>query len=89
LAQEHLRTLLGGNHNSLNDLDFFNEESSGDSVLQAITAKVTTIRSGDASLVLSNESVSGGSKSGDTGEVLLADGGYLTIVQGLKYNKYD
>jgi len=66
--------LLAGSHNSLDDLDFFNEESSGDSVLDTFTAKVTTVGSGDGSLVLSDKSISSGSKSGDTGKVLLADG---------------
>jgi len=35
---------------------------------------VTTVGSGDGSLVLGDKSISSGSKSGDTGKVLLADG---------------
>ena len=66
--------LLGSVHDLLDDLNFFDKEGSGDSILNASSADVSTICSRDGSLVLGDKSISSWSEGWDSGKWLLADG---------------
>jgi len=61
-------SVLLGVHNSLDDLNFLDQESSKNLILKAGTADVATVRSGDGSGSGLDASVSSGSEGGDTSD---------------------